>query len=154
VSGAALTLRPLRNDERDFSARVFAAAREHELAPLPWSPEQKAAFLAQQFDAQTRDYAARYANAAWDAIVVDGEPAGRLIVDRAGDEIRVVDIALLPEYRGRGVGTALLRDLIAEGRTVKLQVERSSRARHLYERLGFAAVGDDGVYVSMERSRP
>jgi ribosomal protein S18 acetylase RimI-like enzyme len=155
VTETAVTLRPLREDESEFSARVYASTREQELAPLPWTAEQKAAFVAQQFAAQSVHYAGHYADASWDVIVVDGESAGRLIVHRGHAEINVVDIALLPEYRGRGAGTTILRAICAEADAAALPVtvhaEHMNPARRLYERLGFVAVDDLGVYLKLER---
>jgi ribosomal protein S18 acetylase RimI-like enzyme len=155
VTGARVALRPLRADEGDFSARVYASTRQEELAPLPWTAEQKAAFLAQQFGAQSAHYATHYADASWDVIVVDGLRAGRLIVHRGEAEVNVVDIALLPEYRGRGVGTMLLREIFADadaaGLPVTVHAEHMNPARRLYERLGFVPVEDLGVYLKLER---
>jgi GNAT superfamily N-acetyltransferase len=149
-------LRPVRDDDSDFAARVYASTRAEELAPLPWSPEQKAAFLGQQFAAQSRHYATHYADASWDIVLVDGRRAGRLIVHRGAATIGVVDIALLPEYRGRGVGTMLLRSILAEadasGLPVTVHAEHMNPARRLYERIGFVAVEDLGVYLRMERA--
>ena len=123
---------------------------------VPWDEPTKQAFLAQQFDAQDSHYRRHYPDASFQVIEVDGEPAGRLYLDRRDDEMRIIDIALLPRFRGRGIGAALLRELIDEaaaaGRRVSIHVERENRARTLYERLGFTVVADDGgVYVLMER---
>jgi predicted GNAT family acetyltransferase len=89
-------------------------------------------------------------------IVVDGQPVGRLYVARWAEEIRVVDIAVLPEYRNRGIGSALLRDLMAEaaaaGKPLSIHVERFNPAVRLYARLGFAPAGDAGVYLLMRWS--
>ena len=88
-------------------------------------------------------------------ILVDGEPAGRFYVHRGEREIRIVDVALLPEHRGNGVGTSLIRDLLAEadasGKSVTIHVERLNPALRLYERLGFAVAEDKGVYLFLER---
>lgn len=88
-------------------------------------------------------------------IAVDGVPAGRLYVHRGDAEIRIVDIALLPEHRGGGIGTALLEELLAEadtsGKSVTIHVERQNRALRFYERLGFSVAEDKGVYLFLER---
>jgi GNAT superfamily N-acetyltransferase len=84
-------------------------------------------------------------------ILIDGEPAGRLYLHRGGTEIRIVDIALLPEHRGKGVGTTLLRDVIAEGKRVTIQSSAHASGRRLYERLGFSVAEDKGVYLLLER---
>ena len=87
--------------------------------------------------------------------MADGEPAGRLYVNRGRSEIRIVDIALLPEHRGNEIGTALLRDLLAEadaaGKRVTIHVERLNPALGLYDRLGFSVAEDKGVYLFLER---
>ena len=126
---------------------------------MPWSDAEKAAFLEMQFDAQDRWYRVQYPQATFDVVVVEGEPAGRLYVNRGEGEIRIVDIALLPEHRGGGVGTSLLRDLIGEadgaGKSVTIHVERLNPALRLYERLGFSLAEDKGVYLLLERpARP
>jgi ribosomal protein S18 acetylase RimI-like enzyme len=134
--------------------RVYAGTRADEFARVPWSPEQTAAFVAQQFAAQSAHYAQHYAGMSTDVILLDGVPAGRLLVARWSEEIRIVDIALLPEFRGRGAGSRLLRALIDEaaagGLSLSIHVERESRALRLYERLGFRPAGEHGVYLRME----
>ena len=123
-----------------------------------WDDAQKQAFLALQFDAQDRHYRSHHPGARFDVIEREGEAIGRLTVARGGGEIRVLDIALLPAQRGAGVGSALLRELqreaMRDGRAISLQVERTNPARRFYERLGFRALDDDGVYVSMAWRAP
>jgi ribosomal protein S18 acetylase RimI-like enzyme len=149
-----VTLRPARADDEPFLLRVYAGARAEELAPVPWSAEQKAAFVAQQFAAQTAHYARHYDGMSADVVLVDSVPAGRLLVARWPAEIRIVDITLLPEFRGRGAGSGLLHDLMREAaharKRLSIHVERFNRARGLYRRLGFRPAGDEGVYVRME----
>jgi ribosomal protein S18 acetylase RimI-like enzyme len=122
---------------------------------VPWDDAQKDAFLRMQFDAQDAWYRENYAQASFDVILVDGEPAGRLYLHRGASEIRIVDIALLPEHRGGGIGTALLGDLLAEadaaGKSVTIHVERLNPVLRLYERLGFSVAEDKGVYLFLER---
>jgi ribosomal protein S18 acetylase RimI-like enzyme len=147
-------LRPVQDGDEPFLLRVYAGTRAEELAAVPWTPEQKAAFVAQQFAAQTVHYAQHYPGMSADVIVIDDVPAGRLLVDRRDDAILIVDISILPELRGRGAGSVLLRAVLDEataaGKPVVIHVERFNRALALYERLGFRAVGDHGVYLRME----
>jgi ribosomal protein S18 acetylase RimI-like enzyme len=107
-----------------------------------------------QFSAQHRYYRENYASTRFDVVLVDGQPAGRLYVARWPDELRIVDVALLPEVRRRGVGTALLRGLLDEGAEralpVRIHVERQNPALALYERLGFRLLEDRGVYLFLE----
>jgi ribosomal protein S18 acetylase RimI-like enzyme len=148
---AAVELLPVGQDDREFLYRVYASTRAEELAVVPWDDGQKDSFLRMQFDAQDAWWRENYAGTSFDVIVVDGEPAGRLYLHRGDTEIRIVDIALLPEYRGNGVGTTLLRDVIAEGKRVTIHVERMNPALRLYERLGFEIAEDKGVYLLLER---
>jgi ribosomal protein S18 acetylase RimI-like enzyme len=149
-----VTLRPLTAADEPFALSVYASTRDEELARVPWSDEQKAAFVAMQFEAQSAHYAQHYDGMTSDVVLVDGEPAGRLLVARWREEIRIVDIALLPAFRGRGAGSELLAELIDEatemGKRLSIHVERESRALALYERLGFRRVGEHGVHLRME----
>jgi ribosomal protein S18 acetylase RimI-like enzyme len=155
-----ISLRRVRSSDERFLRDLYASTREAELAMTDWNEEQKAAFLRHQFDAQARHYGEHYPSATHDVIVVDDEPAGRLYVDRWPAEIRIVDIALLPAYRGNGIGASLLRELQAEGaasgRTVTIHVERFNPAQRLYARLGFESAADAAgpVYVLMRWAPP
>jgi ribosomal protein S18 acetylase RimI-like enzyme len=154
----AVALRPVVSSDAPFLLRVYAGTREEELAPLPWTAEQKGAFVEQQFQAQSAHYAQHYPGMTADIVVVDGEPAGRLLVMRWPHEIRIVDISLLPECRGRSVGTRLLDDLRTEaaaaGKPLSIHVERFNRALLLYQRLGFVLREDKGVYLLLEWRPP
>ena len=122
---------------------------------MPWDEATKRRFLRMQFEAQDRWYREQMPDTSFDVVLVGGEPAGRLYVDRREDEIRIVDIALLPEHRGHGIGTRLLRQLLAEADAtatrVTIHVERFNPALRLYERLGFREIADRGVYLLLER---
>ncbi|MFL6137936.1 MAG: GNAT family N-acetyltransferase [Frankiaceae bacterium] len=150
----AVRLRPCTPADTAFLLELYGSTRAAELALAPWSAEDKAAFVRMQFDAQDRHYRAQFPAAERSVIEVGGEPAGRLYVDRRLDEIRVVDLSLLPAWRGRGIGTALLTDLLDEAtgtaRPVRLHVEVGNPARRLYVRLGFQPVASSGPYELME----
>lgn len=153
-----VALRPSAAADETFLLRVYAGTRAEELAQVPWTPEQKAEFVARQFAAQSAHYATHFAGMSADIVLVDGDPAGRLLVMRWPEEIRIVDISLLPEYRGRAVGTGLLRDLQAEaargGKRLSIHVERFNRALGWYRRLGFAVKQDKEVYLLLEWTPP
>ena len=153
-TGGAIALRSIAPDDHPFLLAVYAGTREQELAALPWDAEQKAAFLRMQFEAQHQFYQEQYGGASFDVVLVDGDAAGRLYVARWPRDIRIVDIALMPAYRGRGVGTRILRGLQEEAagsnRTLSIHVERMNPALSLYERLGFRISEDKGVYYFME----
>lgn len=151
-----LSLRPIREEDMEFLLRLYATTRADELAMVPWTDEQKEAFVRQQFEAQHAWWSEHYPDASFDLVLRDGEPIGRLYVDRWEREIRIVDIALLPEHRGGGIGSRLLRQVFAEGdaagKPVSIHVEVFNPARRLYERLGFNYQGEPkGVYLLMVR---
>ncbi|MBL0218678.1 MAG: GNAT family N-acetyltransferase [Myxococcales bacterium] len=151
-----VTLRPIVPADEDFLYRVYASTRTEELALTDWSPAQKTAFLQMQFTAQHRHYQDNYSNTAFDVILHDDEPVGRLYVRRIASEMRIVDIALLPAFRSAGIGGALLRGLVEEARReavpLRIHVEKNNPALRLYERLGFRAIEDRGVYWFLECS--
>jgi ribosomal protein S18 acetylase RimI-like enzyme len=150
----SLTLRPITPGDDSFLAGVYASTRAEELAATGWSDEEKAVFCRRQFDAQTAHYTANYPGASFQVIERDSQRIGRLYVARWEREIRIVDITLLPEFRGSGIGTKLLGELQEEaravGKSLTIHVERFNAALRLYERLGFQQIEDKGVYLLME----
>lgn len=149
------TLRPATADDRPFLLTVYQATRADELAPLPWPDEAKQAFLAEQFSLQDAAYRGAHPEGRFLVIEEDGLRIGRLSLGDLPGELRIIDIALLPHARGRGVGRRLLDDVIAEAETrgvaVTLHVERWNPVWRLYGRLGFVEVADQGVYVLLRR---
>jgi ribosomal protein S18 acetylase RimI-like enzyme len=138
-----------------FLIGLYASTRAEELAQIvDWSAEQKQAFLASQFRAQRHHYRTHIADCAFDIIEQHGRPAGRLYLDARRSRLHIVDIALLPAWRGQGVGTAILRALMATaragGKGVGIFVEKFNPALRLYRRLGFTDIADHGVYLEME----
>ena len=158
VTGMTISLRPIDDSDLPFLLRVYASTREEELAPVPWTRAQTDAFLASQFVLQHQYYQEHYAGAQFEVILADGQPIGRLYLARWAEEHRIIDIAIVPEHRGRGIGSRLLADVIAEadavGKPVSIHVEMQNPARRLYERLGFLPVDEHGVYVLMRRPPP
>jgi ribosomal protein S18 acetylase RimI-like enzyme len=156
AADAGLGFRPIAEADLPLLYRVYASTRAEELAPVPWSEAQKAAFLSIQFQAQHTEYQRNYRNAAWLVILRAGEPVGRLYLDRGDIEHCVIDIAFLPEHRGHGLGAAIMRDLMDEagraGKRLSIHVEKFNPALRLYRRLGFQTVEDKGVYDLMHWS--
>jgi len=147
-------LRPETDDDIPFLMRLFASTREQELAPVPWPAERKRAFLAGQFEAQRRHYRATIDGCIFDVLEQYGVPAGRLYLDVRQTRLHIVDISLLPEWRGQGLGTAIFTALQAAGRSsgkgLGIFVEKFNPALRLYRRLGFADIADHEVYLEME----
>jgi ribosomal protein S18 acetylase RimI-like enzyme len=151
---AGVMLRTCSEVDLPFLYRVYASSRADEMALLlDWSDAQKTAFLQFQFEAQHRHYHEHYPDARYDLILLGTVEIGRLYAAPMRNEIRLMDIALLPEYRGRGLGGGLVRALQAEAgaseRFLSLHVEEVNPARRLYQRLGFVDVDDVGVYKLM-----
>ena len=153
---AGVTLRPVTDADQEFLIGVYAATRDEELAQVEWPEGQREAFVRMQFEAQDTSYRAQNPRGSFDVIEVAGRPVGRLYVDRRPGEIRIVDIALLPEARGSGVGSALIERLCREasvaGCFVSIHVEIHNRAAELYARLGFRVAVQSGVYRRLEWS--
>jgi len=147
-------LRPETDDDIPFLTRLYASTRAEELKVVPWSEEQKQAFLADQFRAQRLHYRQHFKSCAFDVIERGGLPAGRLYLEPRGSRLHIVDIALMPEWRGQGIGSAILRALQERahglGLGVGIMVEVFNPARRLYRRLGFVETADHGVYLEME----
>jgi ribosomal protein S18 acetylase RimI-like enzyme len=152
-----VTMRPITAADHPFLFELYASTRMDELAVTAWTTAQKTAFLQQQFTAQHAHYT-QLDHTAFDLLLRDGEPIGRLYVRRAPDEISIVDIALVPAARNTGIATALLGDLIAEAtRTatpLRTHVEKHNPAHRLYERLGFRIVEDRGVFWFLQHGPP
>lgn len=150
---ARVALRPVTAADVPFLEELYASTRESELALVPWDQEQKQAFVRSQFAAQSAHYTTHFPRASVDVILLDGVAAGRLYVNRRPREIHIIDIALLPQFRGAGVGGSLLGELLGEaatrGDTVSIHVEHNNRAQTLYRRLGFQAVAEEGLYLLM-----
>jgi ribosomal protein S18 acetylase RimI-like enzyme len=147
-------LRPAVPADEPFLYRVFASDRALQLRLVDWDDDQKAALLRMQFVAQNASYRQGFPGSGYEVILNGGQPVGRLFLHRGADEIRVVDIGLLPEHRNRGIGGALLKAVLDEaaeaGKPVRLHVESFNRAVSLYERLDFASIGIDGAHIEME----
>jgi ribosomal protein S18 acetylase RimI-like enzyme len=159
VRGALLTmmkpqLRPSLPEDRDFLFRLYASTRVEELRALGWTAAQQETFLRMQFNAQQQWYLAAYSTAENHIIEKDHEPIGLMIVQRERNTWRLLDISLLPEHRGQGIGGELISALIQQceqsGAVLRLQVLNTNPAQRLYTRLGFIKTGEDQIYTQME----
>jgi ribosomal protein S18 acetylase RimI-like enzyme len=154
---SAFELRSAGPADQPFLRRLYASRRAGEMALTGWKPAQVDAFLEMQFGARERQYGEQYPSREDRLILVDGLQAGRFCIDRGLAELVLVDIALLPEHQGTGIGTALIEGLQREATAarlmVTLHVAAGNPAARLYRRLGFAVESGDGVYEAM-RWRP
>ena len=147
-------LRPMDEADRPFLYKLYASTREHEMKNLNWSEAQKDQFLRSQFQAQHIHYQKFYGDSSFDIIYLEDIPVGRLYVHRSNSEIRIVDIAILPQYRGNGAGTRILKQLKNEAdgmnKALTIHVEKNNPAMSLYTRLGFIKVQDKDLYIFMQ----
>jgi ribosomal protein S18 acetylase RimI-like enzyme len=148
----AFELRQAVPADAAFEQHLYASTRD-DLRPL--GPEVFDGLVGMQFRAQSMSIRLEHPRADKKIVVVDDQPVGRIIVDADGPYIEVIDVALLPEFRCHGIGSSVLRGVLTHadrvGRSVKLYVEKQSRAVRLYERLGFAIADDVGMYFAMLR---
>ena len=126
------------------------------MALVPWTAEQQQAFVSMQFTAQQEHYLKKYPMASHEIILVSDHPVGHLHVARLEDEIRIVDLTLMPDERNAGIGSFLLRRLLDEaannGKVVRIYVENFNPSLRLFERLKFKPVEQDGIYLLLECS--
>lgn len=151
-----IQLRLYQQTDLPFLAQLYASTRADELAQVPFSDEQKAAFLQQQFAAQLLHYTTYYNTDSFHIVELNGIAIGRLFVDHWERELRVVDISLLPDYQNKKIGSYLFQQLFAQSqqlqKAVSIHVEQHNPARTWYERLGFRYDSTTNeVYLLMKR---
>jgi len=157
AAGTRLRLRTMSAEDIPFLRSLYASTRADELALTNWDDAMRATFVEMQFRAQHTHYTTHYPEAQYDIVQLDEVDVGRLYVRRGADEIVLMDIALLPEYRNRGLGSELLRALLEEAsaskRPVTLHVEvNNPRALAWYRRFGFVEVSASDVHTFMRWS--
>jgi GNAT superfamily N-acetyltransferase len=156
--GTIMSLRAVAADDEEFLLAVYASTRAQELAQVQWQAGQQEAFVKWQFEMQRREYDARFPDAEYDVIDIAGQPGGRIWIGRTDEEIRLLDIALLPEFQNRGAGTLLIDWLIDEAKTTGKRLRHmvfvlNDNAHRFYERFGFVEIEDMGGYKHMEWKR-
>jgi ribosomal protein S18 acetylase RimI-like enzyme len=142
-------------EDEAFILRVFESTRERERDARDWEHEAWDEFIRTQCEAQRRHYTTHFSHPDHRVVCRGKERVGRVWISRSSDEIRLLDIAVLPEYRCRGVGTTVIRRLQSEASAAGVPLRHSvelenPRARRLYERLGFVAVKTHGLHTLME----
>lgn len=149
-----LTRRAATPHDEEFLYQVYASTRMEELAVTGWDVAQKEQFLRSQHSAQHQYYHDVFPAASYELLLWENAPVGRLYIDRRESEVAIIDIALLPQWQRRGIGSFLLKEVMAEAvaseKPVRIYVEKFNPALRWYERLGFQVIGDIGVYLHME----
>jgi ribosomal protein S18 acetylase RimI-like enzyme len=141
-----VTLRAVTDGDEAFLIKTYTSVRADELAQVPWSQEQREAFIKMQFDAQLLHYKTHNPNATYEIILLDTHAIGRLYVARRDQEIRILDLTILPEHRNRGIGTSLLKNLMTEcvdaDKPLTIYVENYNPSYRLFQRLGFNTIDE------------
>ena len=149
-----VTLRPEQSADELFLMELYASTRKEELDLINWDANARAAFIKMQFKAMRRGYASMFPDGQFSIVMLRDLAIGRIVIQRGSDEIRLVDMALTPEMRCRGIGTRLLQSLQTEaqqiGKPLKLHVLIGNRAEHFYQRLGFQHAGDTSLHREMK----
>ncbi|MCG8406615.1 MAG: GNAT family N-acetyltransferase [Phycisphaerales bacterium] len=147
-------LRPVEAEDDPFLLKVYASTRAAELSQTGWDAAQKETFVRMQFNAQRQHYQSRFPDAEHSVILKGNQTVGRLYVSDSAEELRVLDITVLPEHRSAGIGGAILRDLLASarkaGKPVRIHVEADSRCTGLFNRLGFTVAQEKELHVLLE----
>ncbi len=154
LESVSLTYRNAAPEDESFLFKLYASTRTEELNAWGWDTQQQQAFLKMQFQARQISYRNQFPNNNYQIVLIQKLAVGAMLIIRNEAEIHLVDLALLPEYRDRGIGTFLLQNLLAEAaqtrKPVRLHVIQVNRAFQLYQRLGFSTVGNNGIHLAME----
>jgi len=154
MSKYRLLLKKITEQDLEFLFRVYASTRTEELAQTGWYVQQQQEFLKMQFEAQHRHYQQYYPEASFDLIILAEQPVGRLYVSRWSTQIRIVDIAILSEFRAKKIGSELMKHLLTEAKEkqveISIHVEKNNPAMNWYLGLGFEKIEDKGVYSLMK----
>src|SRR4051812_40947442 len=154
-----LTLRPEEENDRTFRYRLFCQSRPPEWDMVQLDPQVREHLMRHQFEAQTRGYLTQFPKARFDIIELDDQPIGRIVVDRPADIVHLVDQAIVPAWRNKGLGTAIMRTLMDEVREralpLRLMVGSSNDpSLRLYLPLGFVPIADTPMYIELEWRAP
>jgi RimJ/RimL family protein N-acetyltransferase len=153
-----ISLRPVTAEDESLLIRLYGSTRADELAQVPWTDEQREAFIRFQYTAQIAYYQQQFPDAVHSVIVCDGQAAGRLYLHRRIAEIRILDIIVAPELRGRGIGQAVLAPLMSEAalseKPLTIHIEPYNPICRLFERLGFRKVTDGDAIALFEWRSP
>lgn len=159
VEPMSIVLRPVGPEDEPFLFELYASTRADELAQWGWNEAQQTAFLRLQLNGQQASYRMQFPQAEHQLILFNDQPVGQMFVASTDEEVRLVDISLLPQHRNRGVGASLIRDLCAtaarQGKPCRLRVFKSNQAAaRLYLRLGFIPNGESETHIQMEWRAP
>jgi ribosomal protein S18 acetylase RimI-like enzyme len=155
MTAGEITRRPVRDSDQSFLFELYASTREAELAQVPWTSEQKHAFLTMQFTAQTQGYRQAHPQGVHEIICKADQAVGRVYFSRKEDRLHILDITIAPGVRNAGLGSRVLVELFSEAdqenKKVTIYVESFNPSLRLFQRLGFNVVSQDGFLLLLER---
>ncbi|MGJ8695239.1 MAG: GNAT family N-acetyltransferase [Verrucomicrobiaceae bacterium] len=151
---AEVSLRPQTDGDISFIEDLVIAVREREPGFCELAAEERTRILREQSKLQLADYGRKFPQGHFLIIEASGRAIGRFYVNHASDHIRVVELSVLPDYQGHGIGQQLMKSVLAEGtRTgvpVRLSVALGNPAFTFYETLGFRETGRGESHLRME----
>lgn len=155
IESNKVKLRPVVDADREFLFAVYCSTRRDEVASFGWKDAQQNVFLEMQFTSRLSAYKMQFPMAEYFAILFDEAPAGTLIVSRTDYHISITDIAVLPEYQKKGIGTYVVEQLKGEAarsnKPLVLRVDKFNiAAKKFYERLGLVVTGETQILYEME----
>jgi ribosomal protein S18 acetylase RimI-like enzyme len=149
-----ITFKTIEDKDQSFIEQVYRSTREKELNSTNWPEEQKKRFVIMQSMAQELEYKNKFSNANYQLILYKQKSAGRLYLWESDKEVRIIDITLLPEFQGKGIGKNILTDIIKnahqKNKFVSLHVAPANPAKKLYEKLGFKTMRAESTREYME----
>lgn len=147
-------LKPIEQDDESFLFQIFAASRAEEMARVPWDDSLKRAFLWSQFQAQSEQYRIKYPTGDFSVILLDTQPVGRLYLGRLEEQLRIIDLAVLPQFQRQGIAREIMAELMTESRRrhkpIRIYVESFNPALAWFLKLGFQKIDGDDVYYFLE----
>lgn len=154
----SITLRKTTNNDYRLLLEIYASTREAELSLSAWSLAEKNAFINMQFQAQHQYYTSLYKDNDFYIVLYNHQLAGRIYSAELDHEIRIVDIALLPDYQRIGIGSYLIKQLIQRAlrckKNITLHVDNTNSAMSWYQKLGFKPMASNGIYTFMTTQLP
>jgi GNAT superfamily N-acetyltransferase len=156
---APIRLRAKRENDDAFLRYLYETSRDEEFIGVQWnSPEQRAAFFRQQFDAQALHFEHSYERPDYDIIEIEGKAVGRLVLSWEDDHLHCIDLAILPEYRRTHIGSAIMEAIVAEidrrNISASLFYEKwKPYLEGLYTRYGFTSTKEYDAHVFMQRKK-